>query len=64
MNRPDNEIDFLNGLESESALVTVPCPDREAPKGNLDMGTGNASFLKDGEKSSIEIDVNSVPMLH
>jgi len=64
INRPDNEIDFLNGLESESALARVSCQDREAPKGNLDMETGNASFLKDGEKSCIEIDVNSVPMLH
>lgn len=64
INRPDNEIDFLNGLESELALAKVSCQDREAPKGNLDMETGNASFLKDGEKSCIEIDVNSVPMLH
>ena len=64
INRPDNEIDFLNGLESESALAKVPYQDREAPKGNLDMETGNASFLKDGEKSCIEIDLNSVPMLH
>jgi putative transposase len=64
INRPDNEIDFLNNLESESALAKVSCQDREAPKGNLDMKTGNASFLKDSEKSCIEIDVNSVPMLH
>ena len=64
INRPANEIDFLNGLESESALTKVPCQDHEAPKGNLDMETGNASFLKDGEKSCIEIDGNSIPMLH
>lgn len=64
INRPDNEIDFLNDLESKSALAKVSCQDREAPKGNLDMETGNASFLKDGEKSSIAIDENSVPMLH
>jgi putative transposase len=64
INRPDNEIDFLNGLESESALARFSCQDRKAPQGNLDMETGNASFLKDGEKSCIEIDGCSVPMLN
>jgi len=64
INRPDNEIDFLNGLGSELALAKVSCQDRKAPKGNLDVETGNASFLKDGEKSYIETNGNSVPMLH
>jgi len=45
-------------------LAKVSCQDRKAPKGNLDVETGNASFLKDGEKSCIETNGNSVPMLH
>jgi len=48
----------------ESALAKVPCQDYPSALRDLDMEPGNAGFLKDGEKSSIEIDVNSVPMVH